>query len=62
MGSWDLRDAMSEVLSMLHLLKGTHMDSVEAVPLEDVERGWDISGSRVGFVTDEASKLASAAQ
>jgi hypothetical protein len=62
MGSWDLRDAMSEVLSMLHLLNGTHMDSVEVVPMEDVERGWDVSGFRAGFVTDEATKLASAAE
>ncbi|KAH7165246.1 hypothetical protein EDB81DRAFT_877636 [Dactylonectria macrodidyma] len=61
-GSWDPRDAMGEVAPMLNTLKGIHMDNVEAVPMEDVERGWDISGSRVVFVTDEASKLAGKAE
>ncbi|KAH7145460.1 hypothetical protein B0J13DRAFT_553539 [Dactylonectria estremocensis] len=61
-GSWDPRDALGEVAHMLQLLKGTHMDSVEAVPMEDVERGWGISGSRVVFVTNEGSKLSGNAE
>lgn len=54
-GSWDPREALKEVPSMLQILDGTHMDHIKPVLMEDAEKEWENTKDRVVFVANEYS-------